>query len=237
MSDLIHAVIDGGVGQLRLTRAGKRNALNGAMVAQALAAMDGFVAAGVRVAVLSADQPVFCSGNDLSEVPERVEDAIALAFIEALVDRPLFWVAAVSGPALGAGVAMVAVCPVSIATETAWFGLPELQIGLFPAGIVPYLEPLLGPRAAFRAGLTGAPLPAADAVTAGLIDEVVAPDALDGRVQARVEELLLRPAVTDAARQAWQAQFRTPSFLHRFDQMRQVLRTHERDVPVARGDR
>ena len=237
MSGLVHAEVDDAVGRLRLTRAHKRNALNAAMVHEALDAMDEFVAAGVRVAVLSADSPVFCSGNDLTEVPDQVENSVALRFVDALLNRPLFWVAAVSGPALGAGVALAAVCPVTVMAEHTWFSLPEVEIGLFPAGVVPYLERLVGPRTAFRAGLTGAPLAAADAFTAGLVDEVVPSEQMEDRVQSRVAELLRRPGVTDAARQAWQALFHTPEFTHRFDQMREILRVHERNVPIARGDK
>lgn len=236
MSGLVHAEIERQVGRLRFRRSDKRNALNEAMVNEALAAMDDFVAAGIRVAVLEADPPVFCAGNDLSEVPLQVEKSVSLRFIDALLDRPLFWVAAVSGPALGAGVAAVAVCPVTVAVETSWFALPEREIGLFPAGVLPYLEPVMGTRAAFRFGLTGVRLSAHDAVAAGLVDEVVGSEHLKQRVQDRLDELLLPPGVTDAARQAWQGTFRTPAFADRLEQMLRVLGKHERWTPSMRGD-
>lgn len=219
---LIASSIEGEVGRLCLTRPEKRNALSHALVDEALAAMDRFSEAGVKVAVLESDSPVFCSGNDLDEVCAELERTASIRFLDALLDRPLFWIAALSGPALGAGVAVTATCPIAVASEDSWFSLPEVNIGLFPTGVLPYLESVMGVRTSFEAGLTGTRFSAYEAAEQGLISEVVSKETLDERVRALAYRLVAQPGVTDAARQAWQWRFRTPAFTNRFEQLREV---------------
>lgn len=219
---LVATAIAGGIGRLRLTRPEQRNALNRALVDEAVAGMQRLAAAGVTVAVLEAEPPVFCAGNDLAEMDDPATGP-AMDLVRALVDGPLFWIAAVSGPALGAGVAMAAVCPVAVAAESAWFALPEHRHGLFPGGMVPFLEVVVGPRPAMRAALTGDPLSARDAATLGLVDEVVPDAGLPERTQEWGERLIAQAAVTDAARDAWQAQFRTEAFAGRLEHLLSLL--------------
>jgi enoyl-CoA hydratase/carnithine racemase len=204
MSGLIDAAVVDGVGRLRLTRAGKRNALSHGLVDEAEAAVDRFTAAGVSVAVLAADPPVFCAGNDLVEARADRDNPAADRFFELLVGSPLLWIAAVSGPALGAGVAAVACCPIAVATPDAQFILPERGIGLFPTAVLKYLEPSMGPRAAFAFGFSGRPLGAEEARASGLVNEVVAAEQLDAAVERWVELAVERPTITDAARSSWQ---------------------------------
>ncbi|MET1075950.1 MAG: enoyl-CoA hydratase/isomerase family protein, partial [Umezawaea sp.] len=163
---LVTSTIDDGVGELRLTHARKRNAVGPEMVAQAFEAMDGFARAGVQVAVLSADAPVFCAGNDLDELGTltSIADFSVTRLVQALLERPIFWVAAVDGPALGGGMALVAACPMVVVSDRASFALPELNVGLFPAGVRQYLEVVMGARAALDAGVTGRRIEAPEAV-------------------------------------------------------------------------
>lgn len=224
MSELVTSFVrPDGVGELRLSRAAKRNALNHALVDQALDAMDAFTAKEITVAVLSADPPIFCAGNDLREARANRDRAAADRFVAALRESPLFWIAALGGPALGAGASVAAVCPVVVAVEDAWLALPELEIGLFPAGVVPYLEPFIGARRALTLGMTGERLSAAEAVAAGLYTEIAGPADFDGRVAGWCATATARPQVTDAARRAWQARFVTAGTAERAAQLQQVL--------------
>lgn len=219
---LVSSSVSGGVGRLRLTRPDKRNALTHAMVDEVIEAMDAFAAAGAAVAVLEADPPVFCAGNDLREARADRDRAAAERILGALLERPLHWIAAVEGPALGAGVAVVAACPVAIASEDAWFSLPEITIGLFPAGVTPYLEPLIGLREAHTAGLSGERLPAA--AVARLVTETVPPGEVHDRVDAWAEHLVANPQVAAAGRESWQRRFRTAAFTERRDSLDEILR-------------
>ena len=222
---LVAVSVDDGVGRLRLTRAGKRNAISHALVDEAVAAMDELVGGGVRVAVLEADPPAFCSGNDLSEI-EEVTDAASTAvvrFLDALLTRPLFWIGSVSGPALGGGMAVVAACPVAIASEQAWFALTERRLGFFPSGVLPYLEVVMGARQAFQAGLTGRTITAAEAAELGLVAEVHPHDRLADRVQEVAADLAAHACVADAGREVWQRRFATSGFVERAAQLDEVL--------------
>jgi enoyl-CoA hydratase/carnithine racemase len=224
MSPLVSAhVRDDGVGELRLTRPAKRNALSHALVDEALAAMDRFEGEGVAVAVLRADPPIFCAGNDLVEAMAERERPAADRFFGALLERPLFWIAALEGPALGAGVAVAAVCPIALMIEDGWLAMPELEIGLFPAGVLPYVEPFAGPRRSLEAGLTGARIAAPDAVAMNLLTEAVAPEQLEARVAHWCAAATGRRQVTDAARRSWQARFRTEAARERAGQLQEIL--------------
>src|SRR4051794_12889717 len=114
-----------GVGHLRLERPDKRNAINHAMVDEAIDSIGRFVDSGVSVAVLCASGPVFCAGSDLDEPWDTGETPAADRMVAALLERPILWIAAVAGPTLGAGVGLVAACPVAVAADSAWFALPE----------------------------------------------------------------------------------------------------------------
>lgn len=214
-----------GIGYLRLTRADKRNAISHPLVEEASTAMDELVRSGVRVAVLEADPPVFCSGNDLSEIGEATGAAgtAVVGFIDAMLARPLLWIGSVSGAALGGGMAVVAVCPVALASEQAWFSLTERRLGFFPAGVLPYLEAVMGARPAFWAGLTGRTIPVDEAASLGLLDEVHPPEQLAGRVHEVATDLSAHPMVADSGREVWQRRFRTRAMLERQAQLDEVL--------------
>jgi enoyl-CoA hydratase len=219
---LVASSVAGEVARLRLTRPDQRNALSRELVSGAVAAIDEFVQCGAVVAVLEADPPVFCAGNDLEEMD--LDTAAAPRLLEAILTSPLFWIAAVNGPAYGAGVAVVACCPVVLATERAVFELPEWQLGLFPAPVVGHLEAIMGPRAAFTAALSGAPIAASDAVRFGLATELCSPNELDARVQDWIDRLIARPAAAHAARDAWQTRFRTLGARDRLEGLQENMR-------------
>lgn len=212
-----------GIGELRLTRPGKRNALSHALVDEATAAVDAFEDAGVRVALLRADPPIFCAGNDLGEAMAERDRPAADRFFALLLERPLFWIAALDGPALGAGVAVAAICPIAVMAHDTWLALPELQIGLFPSGVLPYVEPFAGARRSLEMGLTGARVTAAEAVAMSLATEAVSDAELDAAVERWCAIATARPQVTDAARRSWQARFRTETARERTAQQLEIL--------------
>jgi enoyl-CoA hydratase len=138
----------------------------------------------VRVAVLaSASDRAFLAGADLRE---RFGDGEQPAELDrGLTARECFWsiyecavpvIAAVNGPALGAGLAVVACCDVIVASERAVFGLPEINVGLLGGGS--HLLRLVGPYRMRQAFYTGERIPAEELYRLGAVAAVVPADGL-----------------------------------------------------------
>jgi enoyl-CoA hydratase/carnithine racemase len=199
--------VEGDVGVVRLTRAEKRNAIDAEMADQFIAAAEELTAAGVGVALLEAEPPSFCSGNDIGELgEERDGPASAERVLRALLSTPIFWVAVIEGAAIGAGVSIASACPLTIASPRARFVLSEVEaVGLYPTGVLVHLEKVVGPRTALELALFGEPLEARRALEIGLVNEV------EPNAGARARELAVRiaakPAIADAARRAWQGRW------------------------------
>jgi methylglutaconyl-CoA hydratase len=180
-----------GVAMLTLNRPERRNALDEALIgalrdAVARHAED----AASRVILIAAAGTAFCAGADLRGMIERgrgdleqnVHDAEQLAaLLLAIRDCAKPVVALVQGPAFGGGVGFAACCDVTIAADTARFRLPEVQLGIVPAVISPYVVEAIGARHARRLFLTGETIDATWARELGLVHEVVGPDALGAR--------------------------------------------------------
>lgn len=204
-----------GVGRLWFTRPEKRNALSHAMVDEVLAAVDDFVAAGVTVAVLEAEGPVFCAGADVTEALADTANPASERLLARLMHDPLFWVAAVRGPAFGAGVAVAAVCPVVVCASSARFELPEHRLGLFPSGAMTYIEAAVGPRRAVELGVTGRAMSAAEAASCGLVNEVSVDGEVDAAVGRWVDVLARDPLVARNAGRSWRSVFASKAFAAR----------------------
>ncbi len=190
MSDqLVLQEIDKGVGRLTLNRPEVHNAFDDALIAQLTAALLSLQAdRRVRVVVLAAAGKSFSAGADLAWMQrmagyseaENLEDARALAGLMSTLDRlakPT--VALVQGAAFGGGVGLVACCDIAIASEAASFSLSEVKLGLIPAVISPYVVAAMGPGAARRFILTAERFSAQQALTLGLVHEVVPAERLE----------------------------------------------------------
>jgi enoyl-CoA hydratase/carnithine racemase len=214
MNGLVRTRVDGEAGILWLARPDKRNALNDALVDDFLTALDEFAARGVRIVVVRAEGTVFCSGSDTTELRSGAFPA-SERLLDALTTHDAFFVAVLEAPALGAGVALAAACPVVLVTPAASFTLPERAMGLFPSGVMTYLEPVIGARRALQLGLLGARLEAGAAREAGLVNEVVGPADLDAALGRWLEVLMADTEVTRSAAAAWRSAFSTDAFRSR----------------------
>jgi len=151
----------------------------------------------VSVAVLTAaGQRTFCGGVDLQDSPRRyrpdgrAEDDAPKGDAADQIDpgavvRRCFWgiydcavpvIAAVNGPTIGAGMALVASCDLVIVSEQARFALKEITVGVL--GGVRHAQRLVGPWKAKRMFLTGEWLTAEELYRLGAAEAVVAPDRL-----------------------------------------------------------
>ncbi len=85
---------------------------------------------GARVLVLSGAPPAFCSGADLAGVELGVFTDTLLAVLRGFGALDALTVAAVDGPALGAGTQLAAACDLRVATASSRFGVPAAKLGL-----------------------------------------------------------------------------------------------------------
>jgi E-phenylitaconyl-CoA hydratase len=191
----IEILREAGVACLVLNRPEKRNAIDDATryaLAKAFAEFD--ADAAIRVVILTGAGTAFCAGVDLA-TPGNVavpETAPATAPASPVVTRPRLTaaldafskpvIAALNGVAVGGGLEMALACDIRIADTNARFGLTEVRIGSLPAsGGTQRLVGAVGRTIAAQMLFTGELISAEQALAAGLVSELHAPDDLMGR--------------------------------------------------------
>jgi len=177
--------LSGGVLTLRMNRPEKLNALNPEL-GQALASAveRGAANPAVRTMILTGEGRAFCSGGDLAMI-KSYREAGRAAELEPLLlagtklilalrttEKPV--IAAVNGPAAGAGMNVALACDIRIASEDAVFGQNFAKVGLFPDYCGTYLLPrLVGESRAAWMFYTGQMINAQEALRFGAVDRVV----------------------------------------------------------------
>jgi enoyl-CoA hydratase/carnithine racemase len=182
-----------GVAELRLNRPDNRNALSTALLTELrdhLAAVQ--ADPSVRVVLLTGAGPAFSAGADLREFAPGTPPAVALPRFRLVVEnlrrigeleQPTL--AAVHGPAVGAGWGLALACDLCFAAEPATFTLPEVAKGLrLPALLVTRLAQIVGPVRAGDIVFGGAAHTSAAALATGWVSRVL-PTADDLAAEAR----------------------------------------------------
>jgi enoyl-CoA hydratase len=171
---------------LTLNRPASRNALDGALHEATLAAVrDVATDPDVRAVVLTGAGDVFSAGGDFGLIEQMQSDTnLRRATLDR--SRSLFWsllaleapvIAAVNGPAVGAGATLALLCDIVLMAEPAYLAEPRVGIGLVPGDGSAILWPVLaGVPAARSYLLTGDRMPAREAYRLGLIHRVVEGD-------------------------------------------------------------
>ena len=200
MSDL-DVMVEDLVLRLHINREPKRNALNGEVLR---GIRDALRDPGPARAVLltSAGEKVFCSGADLVQM---APDATGLEVHEGrgllrevvltMADCPLPVVASVQGLCLAGGVGLVLACDVVVASESAAFGLPEVDLGLWPFMVSALLGRHVSPKRAMEMMLSARRVPATEALEMGLISRVVPAEGLAAETSALMASLVQKPPV------------------------------------------
>jgi 2-(1,2-epoxy-1,2-dihydrophenyl)acetyl-CoA isomerase len=179
---------------LRLDRPRRRNALTVDLVRRlGDAVLEVGTDPTVRAIVLTGAPPVFCAGGDLADLG-RVAERGALAvsevvyaqfhrLVRALADVPVPVIAAINGAALGAGLDLALACDLRVAGSTAVFASSWISVGLVPGmGGAHLLSRAVGSTRASEMVLLGRQVDATEALSWGLVNEVVDGDVLDARV-------------------------------------------------------
>ena len=192
---------DGAILTITLNRPDKLNAFDIPLLRRIAEALREAADPAVRAVVLTGAGRGFCVGQDLTALEEvgteNVGDLLRdhyhpnLLAIRAL-EKPV--IAAVNGPAAGAGLALACACDIRIASDAASFVPAFVSIGLVPdAGGSWFLSRLIGAPRAYEWMASGRPLKAAEALAWGLISEVVPADGFPARVNEAAAELAARP--------------------------------------------
>jgi 2-(1,2-epoxy-1,2-dihydrophenyl)acetyl-CoA isomerase len=196
-----------GVATLTLNRPDKLNALDGAL-GHALVEALNHVAEDptVRVVVLTGAGRGFCAGGDLNVLrdarergDERALEEVLRAgkqIVLALAGMPKPVLAAVNGPAAGAGCNLALACDLRIASDGASFSQSFAKIGLFPDLGATYLLPqLVGPALAAEMLYTAETISAADAARIGIVSRVLPQDSLAEEAAKMANLLATAPAL------------------------------------------
>lgn len=196
--------IEGDIGTLTLDRPDAFNAMSPEMIGEMTVAF-GWLAdrAPLRALILTGSGKAFCAGGDVTWFRKGVEsDEIDLpsdvrrgaeALHTAIIDLrriPYPVIAAINGPAAGAGFSLALACDMRISSEHAFFAPAYGRIGASPDGGMTYFLPrVVGPSRALELLLEDPNMPAADALEEGLVRKVVAHDELMGAARELAEEL------------------------------------------------
>jgi len=188
---LLRDLAPSGILRLTLNDGARRNPLSEAMLT---ALSTAFAEAGsdpeVRVIILAANGPTYSAGHDLKEMtsgragPDRGRAYFTRILgmcsdtMQAIVNCPKPVIAEVAGIATAAGCQLVASCDLAVAADTAQFSTPGVHIGLFCSTPMVALSRNVGNKHAMEMLLIGDMTSAARAAEIGLVNRVVAPEAL-----------------------------------------------------------
>jgi len=191
MSLVIYSVKDR-VGYVTLNRPEKRNALSHELVQELTDAFDRAENdSSVKVVVLKANGDAFCAGADLAYLQQlqnfsfeqNLEDSRQLKnlFLKIYQLKKVV-IAQVQGHALAGGCGLATVCDFTFAVPEAKFGYTEVKIGFIPALVSVFLIRKVGEHKAKQLLLTGEVIKAPEALSRGLINQVVNADVLEQTV-------------------------------------------------------
>ncbi len=154
----------------------------------------------VRIIVLQGEGKHFSAGADLqwmqraseASVEWNVQDSRQFAGMLATIaasSKPT--IARIQGAALGGGVGLACACDLAVASSDASFSVSEAKFGILPSVIGPYLLSAVGKRQAKRLALTASWIGAQEAMSLGIVQQVVALDQLDASIEALTKDLLI----------------------------------------------
>ena len=206
MSDFLLYEQDGPVVTLTMNDVASRNALTGGNAPQE------FVAAceritldlSVRAVIVTGNGPAFSSGGNLKHMQALFEASPQALrhwyrngiqrLAVALYNLEVPTIAAVNGPAIGAGCDLTCMCDIRIASEHASFAESFVRVGLIPGDGGAWLLPrVVGMSKALEMSFTGDTLDAAQALACGLVTRVVPADQLLAEARALAQRIAANP--------------------------------------------
>ncbi len=202
MSDEVLTSRAGAVLTITLNRPEVYNAFNRELHAALHEALTEARDTAIRCVVVTGAGKGFCAGQDLKEFGEvstSIGDALERTYhpnirLVRALEKPV--IAAVNGPAAGAGLSFACACDIRVASDTATFVPGFVGIGLVPdSGGTWFIHRLLGFARAFEWMCANTRLSAAEALEWGLVSEVISADGFDSRVAELAAEWAARPTL------------------------------------------
>ncbi|WP_165875233.1 enoyl-CoA hydratase/isomerase family protein [Natrarchaeobius chitinivorans] len=208
-NDLVTMRFDEGVATVELNDPAKYNALSRDLVADLQAGLDAVEKSDARCVVVRGANGAFSAGGDVQKMKERHErDTIDIsaeirdlerttsAVITRLATFPLPVVAAIDGPAVGAGATLALACDVQLASEDAKIGFSFRNVGLAIDSATSYLLPrVVGENVAKELVFTGEIVDADRALDLGLVNHVYKTDEFSDAVDEFVDTVASGPTV------------------------------------------
>lgn len=205
------------VGLIRLNRPEALNALNGELMRELVAALRAFDDdPDIGAMVITGSDRAFAAGADIKEMASRTavemlhSDMIGTWDAVAAMKKPV--IAAVSGYALGGGAELALMCDMIVASETAVFGQPEINLGVIPgAGGTQRLARTIGKALAMEMVLNDRRLSAEEALQRGLVNYVYPVETyLDEALRLANEIAARAPVAVRLAKEAVNKAFELP---------------------------
>jgi enoyl-CoA hydratase len=200
-----------------MNRPKQLNALSGELMGAVVGALEEFDAdTEIRAIVLGGSERVFAAGADIAELeagtPISLYENRRIEAWDSIRDLRTPVVAAVSGYCLGGGCELAMLCDLIVASETAKFGQPEINLGVLPgAGGTQRLTRAVGKSVAMDMILTGRMLSAREALRFGLVARVCAKEAwLDEPKRVAREIASKGPIAVRLAKEAVDKAFEAP---------------------------
>lgn len=211
MSDFLLYEQDGSVVTLTMNQPEIRNVLTGNTAAEEFVEVCARISAdpGIKVVIITGAGPVFSSGGNVKDMRRFFEDDIAPARIRewyrhgiqritlALYNLDVPTIAAVNGPAIGAGCDLACMCDIRIAAESATFAESFIRVGIVPGDGGAWLLPrAVGMSKAAEMSFTGDAIDAANALACGLVSRVVPAEELLDEANALAARIARNPGST-----------------------------------------
>lgn len=183
---MIEVAREGGLLVITLNRPDKANALTRALLGQLADTAEAAGRDGARALILTGAGKVFSAGADLDEARAGLaHDPVWERLSGAIAALPCLTIAALNGTLAGGAMGMALACDLRLAVPGAKFFYPVMKLGFLPQPSDPLrLAALIGPARAKMILMAGARIEAPEALGWGLIDRIVAPDALLAEAQA-----------------------------------------------------
>ncbi len=183
MSELAILTTDGQVATLTMNRPKARNSMSLGMLEAMHSRLDELEGSKCSVLILTGTEKAFCAGMDLKEVVIELSGDPLLG--EKLLTRlaeltirirslPMVTIASINGAAVGGGCGLSCVCDVSVSFADCKLGFPEVDLGLCPAVIAPWVVAKMGAGRARMALLMGGLMSGTRGHELGLIDHLAA---------------------------------------------------------------
>ena len=199
--DTILASVEDRIGIIQLNRPEALNALNDHLLSELADALKCFLKDDeVRCIIIAGGEKAFCAGADLKEMisrgPKDVLDRFTSSVFGLLRHCPKPVIAAVSGFCFAGGCELALACDMIVASETAKFGQPEINVGIMPgAGGTQRWTHIAGKARAMEIVLTGAPIDARKALEWGIVNRVVPFEELLNEAKRLAAKIAAKPSL------------------------------------------